>query len=442
MENFTSKFNFSKKFQSLLKLIILLVFIVVWNLSANAANRYSVVTGPWGSTSTWSATSGGSPGASVPTSSDDVYIEGGYTVTIVYAASTGSASCLALNIANGSKLIVQNNLNVSATSTINGTITLGDANISHNQKTFAFGDIVINIGGTWDERLTVSGSPTNQKAEKYQLNGSLSNYGTYLDQNVNIFGVPIHDFKGFNKTINGTFTFVYSQPLWFESNSKYTNNGYIDCISIDGNGDGSMALSGNLIQGVGSTLKVSGSGQPINPNTVYYDPSATGNLTEYDGAGIQYIYSNYYEPLSSPVSYSVYYNLICNNTYAISLAGTIEVQNTLTLQGTVNLDLAGSWLWMGPDANPVVRTSAFIIDNWSNGDLMNKLSNGTNNEGYFFPIGYDDTTYEPFQYQFDKALPRGNNPYTILGSYYDVALVARTQHPNDLSIKNYLKKYI
>jgi hypothetical protein len=60
------------------------------------ASRYLVATGNWSSTSIWSATSGGASGASVPTSSDSVYIDVNYTVTL-----TANASCVNLIHTNG-----------------------------------------------------------------------------------------------------------------------------------------------------------------------------------------------------------------------------------------------------------------------------------------------------------------------------------------------------
>ena len=46
-----------------------------------AADRYSVATGNWNDVLTWSATSGGVSGASFPVAGDNVFIEGGFTVT-------------------------------------------------------------------------------------------------------------------------------------------------------------------------------------------------------------------------------------------------------------------------------------------------------------------------------------------------------------------------
>ncbi|HEY6062222.1 MAG TPA: hypothetical protein VIV35_01365, partial [Chitinophagaceae bacterium] len=66
-----------------MKKIYSIIFLLMFVTSVvNAANRYSVATGNWNVTSTWSATSGGASGASVPAASDIVVIEGGFTVTL------------------------------------------------------------------------------------------------------------------------------------------------------------------------------------------------------------------------------------------------------------------------------------------------------------------------------------------------------------------------
>jgi len=69
-------------------LAVVLSFSVI---SSFAADRYSVATGNWNQNSTWSATSGGAPGASFPGSGDNAIIEGGYTVAI-----TANAACINL----------------------------------------------------------------------------------------------------------------------------------------------------------------------------------------------------------------------------------------------------------------------------------------------------------------------------------------------------------
>ena len=60
------------------------------------ADRYAVATGNWNSTATWSATSGGAPGASVPGTADNVYFDaapGPITVTVSAIANCNNLDC-------------------------------------------------------------------------------------------------------------------------------------------------------------------------------------------------------------------------------------------------------------------------------------------------------------------------------------------------------------
>jgi hypothetical protein len=102
--------------------LVFVVAVLAWASTASAATRYSVVGGDWNSTVTWSATSGGPNGASVPVAGDNVYIEGGHNVAI-----TDDAACATLDIAPGTALQWSSSsktLTVSSTFTNGGTITM------------------------------------------------------------------------------------------------------------------------------------------------------------------------------------------------------------------------------------------------------------------------------------------------------------------------------
>lgn len=107
------------------------------------ASRYCVSTGSWSSTSTWSATSGGASGASVPTLSDEVYINANFTVTI-----SSEAFCSSFTQTNGT---VDNKsiLNIGSSSSYGGWSVNGTS-----AKTFnGSGNVVLygyalNWGGT------------------------------------------------------------------------------------------------------------------------------------------------------------------------------------------------------------------------------------------------------------------------------------------------------
>jgi hypothetical protein len=85
MGNFTKKLGGNRS--GVMK-VLLVVVGMVWGFGAWGATRYSVATGNWNATSTWSTSSGGTSGASVPANGDVVFIEGGFTVTLTSTMAT------------------------------------------------------------------------------------------------------------------------------------------------------------------------------------------------------------------------------------------------------------------------------------------------------------------------------------------------------------------
>ena len=141
-------------------MLITLVATLIFN-NLEAANRYAVATGNWNSTSTWSSSSGGSSGASVPGASDNVYVQGGFTVTV----NANTTALTLLSIASGSTLTVSPNFSVSATTiTVNGTYNNGSTG-AIIKTTMTFGSAAvynhnINSGtipsATWNATSTCS----------------------------------------------------------------------------------------------------------------------------------------------------------------------------------------------------------------------------------------------------------------------------------------------
>ena len=97
------KSNFKKTI--LLKSFTLLVITFFICLSTQGATRYTVVSGNWNDSTTWSATSGGTAGASVPIAGDSVIISN--TVTI-----TADAECISLTLISGTLSLGTNQLTV------------------------------------------------------------------------------------------------------------------------------------------------------------------------------------------------------------------------------------------------------------------------------------------------------------------------------------------
>ncbi|MBI2966501.1 MAG: CxxxxCH/CxxCH domain-containing protein [Bacteroidetes bacterium] len=109
--------------------------------------RYSVATGNWNSTATWSATSGGVSGASVPTSANDVIIERGFTVTL---NTNGQCASLTFNPKTGGGAALSQ-LSIGAfTLTVSGNTTLNGSAVAATRATkilYTSATGILTIGG-------------------------------------------------------------------------------------------------------------------------------------------------------------------------------------------------------------------------------------------------------------------------------------------------------
>lgn len=149
------------------------------------ANRFFInggVNNNWGDTSNWSTTSGGAGGASVPTSTDDVYLDGNSPNCTLNTTNrtcrnlycTGYANTLAmgtlyLSIAGGnmtlnSTMLITGTSSVGLTFTLGGTITTGGHILQvvltlGNGLTFTLGD---NLSTNSRIRITTTTINSNQ----------------------------------------------------------------------------------------------------------------------------------------------------------------------------------------------------------------------------------------------------------------------------------------
>jgi hypothetical protein len=169
------------------KILLVLLAVTVLVSSGNAAIRYSVASGNWNSTATWSATDQGAAGASVPVAGDNVYITRGWTVTV-----TANAACATLNlgklggVSSGPGTLV---FNASTTLTVSGLLTLGGTS-----STASPGTITMTSGGT----LSLGSLAVNTAAGNTWTPGT----GTLVLTATNT--LPATIFTSFNNlTING-----------------------------------------------------------------------------------------------------------------------------------------------------------------------------------------------------------------------------------------------
>ncbi len=305
-------------------LVMMMVVGMVWGNGAWGATRYSVATGNWNSTSTWSDAIGGVSGFSVPVAGDVVYIENLYVVTV-----TADAQCTTLNFAETSPIGVP--LGVSS------------------------GDLIVNNGVT----LAVSGAIKLNPRNANLVACSISGAGTLSCASVTVGGTgatPVGSLTVILTSTIATFTISGSLSLiadydgsssniikpWFYLNEgSVTVNGTIspDTPSLSG-----LSLGFRMDQGNHTgTLNLGGSGPwatdvdisaPWGSGSVTYTVAlnAIGTTVNYNAAVGQTINR---VPNSGTMTIS-YYNLTLSGSGNKSLPtnAVANVNGTLSMQGT------------------------------------------------------------------------------------------------------------
>lgn len=131
-----------------LNIFILVVVMHFYCSFVLGADRYSVASGNWSNTATWSASRGGLPGASVPGSADNVFIDDSHEVSVDY-----NVECNNLTVGFGT----------------GGILNIGRKTTQPTaQSLVAYGDVTVNNGASVIPRrnnevhsLTVAGNITN-----------------------------------------------------------------------------------------------------------------------------------------------------------------------------------------------------------------------------------------------------------------------------------------
>ncbi|MCJ7448505.1 MAG: hypothetical protein MUO72_12520 [Bacteroidales bacterium] len=296
------------------KIFSLAVILSFSVLSVIAADRYSVATGDWNVTSTWSATSGGAGGASIPVAGDNVIIEGGYSITV-----DAASACNNITIATGSTLIIGGfNFTVNGTTALNGTIN--NTNTA-GTKTFT-GLVTINAGGIWNNN-TVNVPIT--------FRGGITNNGTFDA------GTGTYTFNTNNQALTGAF----SIPNVTVTGITLTNNGTLTVSTALGG-------SGGLTQSVNATLNIGG-----NSAITTLTALNSGNTVNFAGA-------------AQLVNVSSYYNLTISGSGNKTMSGNITMGGTLTLTtgtftvGANTLTLNGPTI-AGTPANLITTAASSLV---------------------------------------------------------------------------------
>ena len=299
------------------KLSIFLLFMMTLATAAQAATRYSVATGNWGSTSTWSASSGGASGASVPVAGDDVVIERGLRVTVNVAAAcatilmnaTGTQNTI-LEISGSNTLTVSGDFTFNGTGTnycdlnflANGTVNLGAAftgtlgrlGCGTGTMNFNGGDQTITRAWLYNLVLSGSGTKTMQTGASSKADGSF--------------------------TISGTASATLVQDFPVGGNLSIGNGATLDTSTYTVNRN---TAGGTLTVSSGGTLKIGGT-NTIPSNYSTHSIGATSTI-EYNGTA---------QTVSALNSSQTYGNLTLSGSGNKTFSAARTISGTLSISGT------------------------------------------------------------------------------------------------------------
>lgn len=342
-------------------------------VAASAASRFSVASGNWVSTSTWSATSGGASGASAPVAADTVTIEGGFTVTLDAAKSATNVTVKNTSTLDAATfaLTVSSTFTLESGSTFKqgGTTisTPGATRVFDNNSTYIFNGSQTGITGgaftfgnlTWNSSgnatptigLTINGNLNILSGQLRASTTTNSRSHTVLG-NVVIDGATSILIGSNNSTAGLTGTWNISGNVTIQNSG--TLRGTIN------NGDGVFNIGGNL----------------INNGTVEHG-SGTGVFTvNFNGSSAQTVSGNAITTLQ---------NVGVSNASGVSLSTSETLTGTFTLTSG-NLTTNANILTLGSLATVSGgSTSSHVIGN---------LKKTAVPAAFTFPVG-GATNYRP-----------------------------------------------
>lgn len=282
--------------------------------TGSANTRVASQSGNWHNTATWG-------GAAIPTTADDVVINGGYTVTIAADAAT----CASLTI---------------------GGASAGTLMISGPYTTTIVGNILVNSNGSFiNTNVEVDNTST------LNIAGNLTVDGTF-EMNSTVDDVTVVNFNGTQpQTINGSGSTCAFNNLTISNTSGVTLTrnislddpltGHEATLTVSGIFDLSSYTCNRSVSGgsltVTGTLKIGGTN---NFPTNYVTVSLSGGTVEYNGAGSQTIAVKDYYNLTSSGSGA----RTLGTTGNIGISGTFTPgSNSYTTTGsTIDFNAAGS----------------------------------------------------------------------------------------------------
>jgi autotransporter-associated beta strand protein len=344
----------------------LLVFALFFIVSiAQGATRYSVASGNWNSTSTWSTTSGGAAGASVPVAGDTVIIEKGFNVTVTADAACGTitfttTTATSLTINSGFTLTVSGAITIPRTTTGENLIAVGDGTLNAGSIAFTSGGSTVNheitiatgtvvvTGNITTNSTGISASITFTGAGLLRVGGQLMSSGTVGGTLTTVPGSTV-DYYGaaqtakvatyYNLTVSGSGAKTFA--------TTPTVNGI---LSLEGTAT-IVATSGVVTYGSAATLQYNTSTARTATSEEWISSfSATGGIIIKNTGTITLNANKSFS--SSPLTVKSGATLALS-TFTLSSPSSLTLENgtsgsaitgtgTLTLGGNVTVNYTGS----------------------------------------------------------------------------------------------------
>jgi hypothetical protein len=343
------------KRQSASVLIALSLLISLTTPFAQAANRYSVRTGNWNSTSTWSASSGGSSGASVPGASDNVYIERGYTVTIAAAPTNGTIASLTIGGTTAGTLDIHPTASGSYTVTVSGDVTI-NSNGSFTVTNYSgYNYHTINIGGNLTVDGTFDMTTATDDHASVVFNGGAQQTISGSGATCTFYSLTASNTSSAGLVLNRDVVLAVSGTQT-ATDLTVTANDNLDLGSYTA--DRSTTGAGTVTVNAGATLKIGGTGTfPANYTTNTLNATST---VEYYGT-------------TQTVGAQTYGNLTISGSGVKTLAGTTSIVGNLTVSAgtfdlssyTANRSAAGGTLIVSNGASLKIGGTGTIPSNYS-----------------------------------------------------------------------------
>ena len=394
------------------KIFTLAAFLFLTALPLFAADRFSVASGNWNSTATWSASAGGPPGASIPAAGDNVYIESNHTITVTANAAcdnitfTSTGSSLVVNASATLAVSGSVNLDISQTNdvscTISGAGTMYCASINTGQLNYSPSNssrthtLTSAIASLNTGNITVSSHRQGGRRRSGIFNlpeGSLTVSGTIISNSDN--GVK----SGFSMETGaqtGTLILTGDSPINFSPPDELLLNGSSSVVYYNRNGNqavydatynnitltgsGTKTITGLSVNGV---LSMEGTAVAAG-NAPVYGNNAT---LQYKGSAAQVTGIELVASLD---------NLTINNPSGVSLSSDVTVANVLTMTSG-NINPGANLLALGNTPGNLAYTAGTIT-----GPFRREISSSATE--YLFPVG-TATSFNALKITFASLTP-------------------------------------